>query len=80
MTITTKYLGPTDFRGSRIRATSSAGRSVTLPYDCALDSFANHAAAARALAAKVGVTGQFASGSVSDGYVFVRVYSDLVTF
>jgi hypothetical protein len=79
MLITTKYLGPTDTKGSRIKASCELG-TVTLSRDHALGVYENHEAAARALAAKVGITGQFASGSVSDGYVFVRVYSDLVTF
>lgn len=51
--IITKYLGPTDTRGSRIKATAAAG-SVTLSYDCALDSDGNHRAAAEALCVKLG--------------------------
>ena len=51
--IETKYLGPTDHRGSRVRAKCQAG-SVTLSWDHALDTVANHAAAARALIRKLG--------------------------
>jgi hypothetical protein len=80
MTITTKYLGPTDFRGSRIRA-ACGDRSVTVPYDHALDSFDNHAAAARTLAATLNTTGSFAVASVSKGYAFTRVIeSSTITF
>ena len=30
--ILTKYLGPTDHKGARIKAWSVGGRSVTIPY------------------------------------------------
>lgn len=53
MTITTKYSGPTDTRGSRITA-KGAGRQLTVPYDYALGAVDNHAAAAQALAAVLG--------------------------
>lgn len=49
--IVTKYLGPTNFRGSRVRATASAG-SVTVPWDSSKDAEDNHYAAALALALK----------------------------
>ena len=49
--ITTKFLGPTDYRGSRIKATAQAG-SVTVPYDHALGIDENHTEAALALARK----------------------------
>jgi hypothetical protein len=88
MLITTKYLGPTDTRGSRIKAscdkhsiTVSCGLSVIVPYDHALDSFDNHAAAARALAVKLKAPGTFAFTSVEHGYVFIRAIgtSSIVT-
>ncbi|MDL5595979.1 hypothetical protein QS468_24895 [Bacillus subtilis] len=69
--IQTKYLGPTETRGSRISAKCAAG-SVTLGYDHALDLESNHVAAAMALCAKLGwsdeafreiSTGQLADGS-----------------
>lgn len=49
--IVTKYLGPTNFRGSRIKANASAG-SVTVSYNPAMNSEDNHRAAAEALARK----------------------------
>lgn len=49
--ILTKYLGPTNTRGSRVKATSGSGVSVVLPWDHELDSDQNHAAAAMALCA-----------------------------
>lgn len=51
--IETRYLGPTNARGSRIRAKAAAG-SLTVSYDHALNSAANHKAAAVALANKFG--------------------------
>lgn len=50
--IKTTYHGPTDHRGSRIHAAIGAGRSVSVPYDYALDSDDNHFAAAEALCLK----------------------------
>jgi len=51
--IVTKYLGPTDYRGSRVKATAQAG-SMTVPWDHALDPAENHRAAAFALAKRLG--------------------------
>lgn len=45
--ITTKFLGPTNHRGSRIKATGPFG-SVTVSYDSALDNSANYDAAVKA--------------------------------
>jgi hypothetical protein len=73
--ITTKYLGPTNSRGSRVKATASAG-SVTLSWDHALDSDENHRAAALALAAKFGWDGEWIGGGLEHGYAFVNVESE----
>jgi len=72
--IETRYLGPTNYRGGRIKATAWAG-SVTVPYDHALNTDGNHKAAADALIAKMGWTGTFAQGGnvKGDGYCFVNV-------
>lgn len=51
--ILTKYLGPTNFRGSRVKATSGSGTTVTIAWDDELNIDENHAAAAMALAAKL---------------------------
>jgi len=69
--ITTKYLGATDHRGSRIKATSGSGHSLTLSWDHALNSDENHIAAARALAAKLKWSGKWSGGGTRDGYAFV---------
>lgn len=64
--ITTKYLGPTDRRGSRVKAIAAAG-SMTIPWDCALNSDRNHAQAALALAQKFNWTGRYIGGGLPDG-------------
>lgn len=70
--ITTKYLGPTNFRGSRIKAMAEAG-SITVSYDDSLNTQDAHAKAAQALARKFGWTGEYYQGGLSDGYCFVCV-------
>lgn len=70
--ITTKYIWPSNTRGSRIKAKAAAG-SVTVHYDDALNSEENHAIAAQALARKFKWRGHWLQGGMSDGcgYVFV---------
>jgi len=47
--IVTKFLGPTNTRGSRVKATLPSGRSIIIDWDHALNSSENHLrAAARA--------------------------------
>lgn len=73
--ITTKYLGPTNSRGSRVKASAQAG-SITVEWDDALNPPDNHAAAALAFAqkydwdkhAKRMIGGALPDGS---GYAFV---------
>lgn len=50
--IQTRYLGPSNFRGSRIKASASGG-SVTVAYDAGLTIDGNHEAACKALIAKM---------------------------
>jgi len=50
--LTTKYMGPTDNRGARIKATCEAG-SVTIGYPSELDQEEAHIAAAKALCYKL---------------------------
>jgi hypothetical protein len=72
--IETKYLGPTNTKGGRIKATAWAG-SVTLPYDHALSAEKNHQKAAFALLLKLRWNGTYAQGAnvKGDGYHFVNV-------
>ena len=70
--ITTRYIGPTNFRGSRIKAKAAAG-SVMVNYLCDLNIEDNHTRAAKALAEKFGWGGRWFGGGLPDdrGYVFV---------
>ena len=79
--IVTKYLPPTNVKGSRIKATAAAG-SVIVHIDHALDMEANHAKAAEALANKFEWRGNWFMGCTPDnGYCFVCVdsYDDNLT-
>ena len=64
--IETKYLGPSNVKGARIKATASAG-SVTVGYDHALSLEANFRFAARALCAKFGWPLEFSEGTLPNG-------------
>lgn len=70
--ISTKYIGPSNVRGSRIKATCDAG-SITIPYPHELSGEDVHKAAALALIAKLGWGdyGRIIGGGTKDGYVFV---------
>jgi hypothetical protein len=72
--IETKYLGATNTKGGRIKATAAAG-SVTVPYAHELSAANAHKAAADTLIAKMGWQGTFAQGGnvKGDGYYFVNV-------
>lgn len=73
--IVTKWFGPTDFRGSRIKASADAG-SVTIPWDFALSVERNHERAAETLAVKFGWVeySSYVGGSLpGGGYAFVAV-------
>ncbi len=73
--IITKYHCPTNTRGPRISARCDAGR-ISVPYPYGLSGQAVHRAAAEALAAKLGWTGDrygelLCGGLPSGEYVFV---------
>lgn len=74
--IVTRFLGPTDYRGARVKASADAG-SVTLSWDDSLDVADNHRAAALALVAKLEWSGEWIGGSMpvtsSHAYCFVQV-------
>lgn len=71
--IHTQWLGPTNFRGSRVKAKADAG-SITIGWDHALNIDQNHAAAAVALADKLGWNHRWVGGSIhGSGYVFVAL-------
>lgn len=70
--IVTKFLGPTNTRGSRVKATAQAG-SITLELDYARSREDNHRMAARVLANKLDWSGVWDGGWLPDGQgVFVQ--------
>lgn len=73
--IETSYWGPTETRGSRIRA-SCEGGSLYVSYDHALDPEENHYAAATALCNKLGWdAARFFGGHLASGqWAFVPVF------
>lgn len=80
-TIQTKLLGPTNYRGSRVKATLMSGnqgpldpkrRSVTLNWDHTKNSDHNHLAAAQELLARQGWENvRMVQGWTERGYAFV---------
>ena len=70
--IETRYLGPTDMRGSRVKATTESGRTLTLDWDSALSSEANHTQCARMLAEQMEGGREWYRAGVKHGFVFVR--------
>ncbi len=71
--ITTKYLGPTNTRGSRIKASDGDGNSITVSYPYELSGEDVHRKAAQALADKMHWAGELAGSAVKNGYAFVFV-------
>lgn len=77
--IQTKFIGPTNHRGSRVKAFSEAfPRGVTVGWDYGAgndtgrsDVEANHDEAARAFIVSKGWHGVWARGATRDGYVYV---------
>lgn len=79
--IETKYFGPSNVRGSRVKAKAAAG-SITIPYDDSLNSVQAHAKAAKALASRFGWNGAYHVGGTADdrGYVFVCTSKDTLAW
>lgn len=79
--IVTKYIGPTNTRGSRIKASAAAG-SIMMPRDDSLGIEENHAKAAEMLARKFNWTGRYFQGGMpsDDGYCFVSSENGIPAF
>ena len=77
--IKTRYWGPTDTLGARIKADDGDGNRITLPYNHALNVAQTHAEAAVALCQKMGWHGTLIQGSIPSGYVFVWHYGETIT-
>ena len=71
--IFTKYLGPTNYCGARVKAETASGLSKTVSWDYALGTSENHLRAALELADSKGWGGTWVGGGSAKGYVFVDV-------
>lgn len=73
--IQTKFLGPTNSRGDRVKATCAAG-TITVSWEFGLGQEENHIEAAKALIAKLGWQehGEIVTGTLADGS-FVHVFA-----
>lgn len=69
--ITTKYLGPTNHCGARIKASDGDGNSATLRFRSEWTDGQNHKQAAIALCNELGWTGTLHAGHINNGMVFV---------
>ena len=78
--ILTKFLGPTTYRDSRVKAWTEGGHSVTLSWDHGLDTTGNHAKAALKLAGRLMWKGSWHMGGTRDYYVFTLVDDDTLAF
>jgi hypothetical protein len=77
--ITTRYYGPTNHRGSRIKASDQEGNTVCIPYPYELSYPETHHAATRMLCKNMGWTGRLAWASLTDsGNVYVWDTNDSI--
>jgi hypothetical protein len=70
-TIFTKYIGPSNTRGSRVKAYDEDGNQATVSYNQAVDDEEAHIEAVRALCDKMNWHGPMVSGGTKQGFVFV---------
>jgi hypothetical protein len=73
--ITTKYFGPGNVHDSRIKASCDA-KFIWHEWNDALNSDANHIAAAQRLATELDWNGAWNGGCIANGYVFVMTARD----
>lgn len=72
-TIFVKYLGPTNYLGSRYKATHTGGSmSITMIAVYSMGTEGNCARAAQLLAKKLNWSGSYIGGHTADGMVFVN--------
>ena len=73
--IITRHLGPTEHRGSRVKASAGKAGAITVSWDYSLpdNERANHRAAALALMAKLGWDYKLVSGETEDFNVHVML-------
>ena len=76
-TIETKYMGATNYKGSRIKATHEGNaQTITTGYNHALNLDENHQYAARQLMHKLKWDGEMHGGSTKTGMAWVFVSED----
>lgn len=71
--ITVRYLGPTNTRGARLKASDRDGSSITVSYDYGLSRDERHDSAALALCEKMGWTGKLSRGWLKSEAVYVFI-------
>ena len=72
--ICTKYIGPSNTRGARIKAYCESGLSVTVPFNHAMSGQAVHFAAVVEFCKRYpnwGPAGTYRAGSIKGGYAWV---------
>lgn len=74
--IQTKYLAPTNNRGTRIKAFTHTGQSITIGWDYSLENYANYKKAALTLIEIMEWSKDITGGSTKDGYTFTFNNSD----
>ena len=68
--ILTKFIGPTNYRGARVKAWTTSGHKLTVGWDHALGVEENHDAAAVALCRKMNWGGTLVRGGTEVGYAY----------
>lgn len=70
--IQTKFLGPTNTRGARIKAFDAVGNRHVISWNSSKDIDENHREAAKALCEKLQIpVGELFQGDLKDSYVFL---------
>ena len=71
LAIKTRYIGPGNIKGSRVKATSVNKMSVTIGWDNSLDGDENHLKAAKAFCKKYNFVCRLVTGHLEDCFVHV---------
>jgi len=77
-TIETKYYGPTNYKGSRIKAMTSSGIKLWTGYDYELTISENHLRAAKLLKEKLLWDKDMVGGDTNTGMIFVFTNEDII--
>ena len=68
--ILTKFIGPTNYRGARVKAFTTSGNRIIVPWDHSQNVEENHDAAALALCRKMQWGGKLVRGGTDVGYAY----------